>query len=170
MRKVLAIAAATALFIIALAAVIPMIPFKARALGGDGTTVGLLFSAFGAAALVAVPLWGRLSDWVGRRRVLAASAAISAVAYLLLGLADTLTTMYLARILGGLGFGWFATAQALASDVAPAGKRAGALGLVGAAFGVGFTLGPAIQTLADSQGWSLDVVAYAASEIGRAHV
>jgi len=163
MRHAAKISAATALFILALAAVIPMIPFKARELGADGTLVGLLFSTFGAAALVAAPLWGRVSDRVGRRPVLAGSAVISAGAYVLLGLAADLPTLFLARLLGGLGFGWVPAAQALASDIAPSGKRAAAIGLVGAAFGIGFSIGPGFQTLAEIGGYGLDAVAYAAA-------
>ncbi|SDG00364.1 Predicted arabinose efflux permease, MFS family [Limimonas halophila] len=163
MRQAAKISATTALFILALAAVIPMIPFKARDLGADGALVGLLFSTFGAAALVAAPFWGRISDREGRRPVLAGSALISAVSYVLLGLADDLTTLFAARLIAGLGFGWVPAAQALASDIAPSGKRAAAIGLVGAAFGVGFSIGPGIQTLAEMGGYSLDAVAFTAA-------
>lgn len=160
MRNVAGISAATCLFITALAATIPMIPFKARDLGADGALVGLMFSAFGASALLAAPLWGRVSDRIGRRPVMLGSAAISCAAYLWLGLAETLPSMLAARTLGGLGFGWVAAAQALASDTAPETKRASAIGLVGAAFGIGFTVGPAIQSLLYELQLPLDAIAY----------
>src|SRR6202044_1140064 len=88
------------------------------------------------------PLLGRLSDRIGRRPVLLVSLACSIASYLWLGLADALWMLFAARLLAGAGAGNIAAAQAYIADVTPPEKRAKGMGMIGAAFGLGFTFGP----------------------------
>jgi MFS transporter, DHA1 family, tetracycline resistance protein len=95
--------------------------------------------------LVASPLWGRLSDRIGRKGVLLASQVASAVGFLLLGIGGALWVIYVARAIEGLGGGGLGVTQAYVSDVTTRQERARAFGLVGATFGIGFLIGPAIS-------------------------
>ena len=94
--------------------------------------------------LVAAPLWGRLSDRIGRRPVLMASMAASALAYVWLGAADALWMLFAARALAGACAGNIAAAQAYIADITKPEERAHGMGMIGAAFGLGFIFGPAL--------------------------
>ena len=103
-----------------------------------------IIGVYSLCQLVAAPFWGRLSDRYGRRPILMSSLAGACVSYLILGYADSLAWLFVSRILGGFMAGNISAAFAYASDVSTPEKRAASLGMVGAAIGVGFTLGPAI--------------------------
>ena len=90
------------------------------------------------------PLWGRLSDRVGRRPVLMASMAAAALAYLWMAFATQLWMLFAARAFAGACAGNIAAAQAYIADVTPPEKRAKGMGMIGAAFGLGFIIGPVI--------------------------
>jgi len=128
--------------------VVPLLPLYARRLGAGPESVGLLLAAFSAAQLVAAPLLGRLSDSIGRKPVLLLSLAGTAVASLLTGLAGSLWLLFVARVVDGASGGSVAVAQAAAADLAAPDQRARVFGLLGAAYGVGFVLGPALGGLA----------------------
>lgn len=131
---------------------IPVMPTYARRYGASETVIGLLFATYSIAQLIAAPLWGRLSDRIGRRPVIVVAAAGSAVAYLCFGLADHLWMLFVARlIVGGCG-GTISTAQAYIADVTAPEQRTRGMALVGAAIGLGFTIGPALSGLIASQG------------------
>jgi MFS transporter, DHA1 family, tetracycline resistance protein len=124
--------------------VIPILPTYAKRLGAPDWTVGPLIAVYSAMQLFLAPIWGKLSDRIGRRPVIVVAAAGAAAAYTLFGIADSLLLLFVARALGG-GFGASVfTAQAYIADITPPEKRAHGLALIGAAFGLGFTLGPAI--------------------------
>jgi MFS family permease len=127
--------------------VIPALPFWAREFGADATTLGLLMSAYAAAQFVFAPLWGRLSDRVGRRPVLLCTIAGTAAALLAVGLAPTLPWLFVARIAAGAFAANVSVASAYISDVTAPVERTRWMGLLGASFGVGFVLGPAIGGL-----------------------
>jgi MFS transporter, DHA1 family, tetracycline resistance protein len=137
-----------ALDLVGFGIVIPILALYAKRFGASPTRIGLLGSVFSLAQFVAAPLWGRLSDRIGRKPVIIASLVGTAVASLVCGLAGSLWLLFVARAVDGASGGSLATAQAAASDLAPPEERARLLGLLGAAFGVGFVLGPAIAGIA----------------------
>jgi DHA1 family tetracycline resistance protein-like MFS transporter len=126
---------------------IPLVPYMANRFGADPTVITAIFGAYSLCQLIAAPLWGRLSDRYGRRPILVSSLAGACASYVILGLADGLGWLFASRILGGLMAGNIAAAFAYASDVSKPEQRAASLGMVGAAIGIGFTLGPAIGGL-----------------------
>ena len=126
----------------------PVLARYSEELGATPTEAGLLVASFSLAQLVFSPITGRLSDRIGRKPVLLASLVGTAIGSLLTGLADSLWLLFLARILDGASGASVSVAQAAVTDVAPPAERARLLGLLGAAFGVGFALGPAIGGIA----------------------
>lgn len=124
--------------------IIPLLPFYAERFGATALTVGLLSTSFSAMQFVFAPLWGRLSDRVGRRPVILLGLAGSSVSYLAFGMARTLPALFAARIFAGIAGANIPTAQAVFADVTTPENRAKGMGLFGAAFGLGFIFGPAI--------------------------
>lgn len=123
--------------------VLPVLPYYATAYGAGGLAVGLLFSSYSIAQFVSSPLLGAVSDRRGRRPVLLLSQLGAACAYLLLGLAGSLWMLFLARIVGGITAGNASTAQAYLADRTSEQERTRSYALLGAAFGIGFLIGPA---------------------------
>ncbi len=124
--------------------VIPLLPFYAERFSASPQEVTVLMATYSLAQMLTAPIWGRLSDRVGRRPVLMVSMGASAIAYLWLGLAGALWMLFAARALGGACAGNIAAANAYIADVTPPEKRAQGMGLIGAAFGLGFIIGPAL--------------------------
>ena len=115
------------------------VQFKATAF-----EVGLLGSVYSLMQFICAPFFGRLSDRVGRRPVLLTTMLISFCAYVLFGFAESMLVLWISRITSGLGGANLAAAQAYISDITTPENRAKGMGLIGAAFGLGFVLGPAI--------------------------
>lgn len=138
--------------------VMPALPFWAREFGADATTLGLLMSAYAAAQFVFAPLWGRLSDRVGRRPVLLGTIAGTAAALLAVGLAPTLAWLFAARIAAGAFAANVSVAAAYISDVTAPAERTRWMGLLGASFGIGFVLGPAIGGLLEPFGHAVPML------------
>jgi MFS transporter, DHA1 family, tetracycline resistance protein len=128
--------------------VIPQLPFYGLHFGLHGFGVTTMLACYSVAQFVSSPLLGRLSDRVGRRPVLLVSLAVSALAYCWLGLADAAWVLFASRLIAGAGAGNIAAAQAYIADVTPPERRAKGMGMIGAAFGLGFTVGPALGGLA----------------------
>ena len=127
--------------------VLPLLPFYAKEFAATPLTIGLLYSVYSFMQLIFSPLWGGLSDRIGRRPIMLLSTFGASMAYLLFGFAETLGILFLSRILaGGMG-GNISTAQAYIADVTTKEDRARGMGLIGAAFGIGFVIGPASATL-----------------------
>jgi DHA1 family tetracycline resistance protein-like MFS transporter len=124
--------------------VIPLLPFYARALGASPFGIGLLFASYSAAQLLAAPVLGAWSDRWGRRPVLLLSLLGTALSFVLLAVAQSVGMLFLARIIDGLSGGNISTARAYIADVTSEEDRARAFGLIGAAFGLGFIVGPAL--------------------------
>lgn len=143
-----AIWSCVALDLVGFGIVLPILPLYAARFDATPTTIGLLVASFSLAQLVFAPAWGRLSDRIGRKPVLVASLVGTALASLLTGLAGSLWVLFLARILDGVSGASVSVAQAAVTDVAPPAERARLLGLLSAAFGLGFVLGPALGGLA----------------------
>jgi MFS transporter, DHA1 family, tetracycline resistance protein len=127
--------------------VIPLLPFYAVRFAASPQQVTLLLAVYSLMQLFAAPFWGRLSDRVGRRPVLIASMAASSIAYLWMGNATALWTLFAARAVAGACAGNIAAAQAYIADVTKPEERAKGMGLIGAAFGLGFIIGPALGGL-----------------------
>jgi len=126
--------------------VIPVLPFYAEGTRFDATprTVGLLFASYSIMQLIFSPVLGRLSDKYGRRPVLLISIIGTGIGFLILGFATTIWMLFLGRILDGISGGNISTAQAYIADITAKEDRAKGMGLIGAAFGLGFIFGPAI--------------------------
>ncbi len=124
--------------------IIPMTPFWAERFGASPALVTLLFATYSAFALVFSFVWGWVSDKWGRKPVLILSLMGSVMSFAWLGLADALWMLFAARALGGVFGANIAVAQAYVADITPPEDRAKGMGMMGAAFGLGFTIGPAI--------------------------
>ena len=126
---------------------IPLLPFYAESFDAAPWLVGLAMATYSFTQFLSAPFWGHASDRYGRKPVLALGMAGSVVSYLWLGFADGLTELFLARALNGLMAGNIAAAFAYVADVTTRETRARGMGLVGAAFGLGFIAGPAVGGL-----------------------
>jgi multidrug resistance protein len=124
--------------------IIPLLPFYAEHFGASALVVGLLSTSFSLAQFLFAPFWGWLSDRIGRRPVILAGLLGSAVSYALFAVATSLPLLFAARTLAGIAGANIPTAQAFIADVTPPEKRARGMGIIGAAFGLGFIFGPAI--------------------------
>ncbi len=122
--------------------VIPLLPVYSQAYGASEMELGLLFASFSLMQFLFAPLWGRLSDRIGRRPVLIGGLLGTALSYALFGLATDMRWLFVSRLLAGFFGANVSTAQAWIADVTSEQNRAKGMGLVGAAFGLGFTLGP----------------------------
>ena len=141
--------------------ILPLLPYYAETFGASDTVIGLLVASYAAAQLIGAPILGRMSDRFGRRPILLISLIGTLIGFLLLGFANTLWLLFAARILDGLTGGNISVAQAYISDVTDAKNRAKGLGMIGAAFGLGFIIGPASGGLLSQ--WGYAVPAFAAS-------
>jgi multidrug resistance protein len=137
-----------ALDLIGFGILFPVLARYARDAGASAAVAGLLVASFSIAQVVFSPITGRLSDHFGRKPIIIVSLAGTAVGSLLTGLAGSLWLLFLGRIIDGASGASVSVAQAAVTDVAPEQERARLLGLLGAAFGAGFALGPAIGGLA----------------------
>ncbi len=159
--------------------ILPLLPYYAKEYGATPFITGLLVASYAAASLIGSPILGRLSDRYGRRPILLVSVFGTLLGFLLLGFAVTLGealarwlapsaaktfvlgVLFFSRILDGLTAGNITVAQAYISDVTDEKNRARGLGLIGAAFGLGFIIGPAIGGLLSKAGYSLPAFAAA---------
>lgn len=127
--------------------VIPLLPFFAQAYGAPAWQVTLLFSAFSLGQFIGEPIWGRLSDRIGRKPVLIGTIAAVGLTYAALAFAPNLGWAFAIRFVNGVFAGNISTLQGALADITPPEKRAGRMGIMGAAFSAGFTTGPAIGGL-----------------------
>ena len=137
-----------ALDLVGFGIVAPILGRYAERFGAGGLQVGLLFASFSLAQMVFAPVLGRLSDSIGRKPVIVISLVGTAVGSIVTGAAGALWVLFLGRILDGASGASVAVAQGAIADIAPPEQRARLLGMLGAAFGVGFVLGPAVGGLA----------------------
>ena len=128
--------------------IIPIVPRFAARLNDNALAATALMSAYSFFQLLMAPVWGRVSDRIGRRPVLLVSIAAAVAANLLFGLVGSLWALYLARSVAGAAGANISTAQAYIADVTRPEERARGMGMIGAALGMGFVLGPAIGGVA----------------------
>jgi MFS family permease len=126
--------------------VLPLLPFYASDFHASDIQIGILYSIFSAAQLIFSPLWGSLSDRFGRRPIMLLSTFGAAVSYVMFGLADSYWMLLVSRAIAGIMGGNISAAQAYIADVTKPEERAAGMGLIGAAFGLGFVIGPAAAT------------------------
>ncbi len=127
--------------------IIPLLPFYAESFGASAFTIGLLSTSFSLMQFLFSPIWGRWSDKIGRKPIILLGLMGSCLSYLAMALATSLTLLFVARIIGGIAGANIPTAQAYIADVTTPENRAKGMGMVGAAFGLGFIFGPAIGGL-----------------------
>src|SRR5262245_61304840 len=133
--------------------IVPIIPFYAEQFGASPFVVGLLVASYAAAQVLGAPLLGRLSDRYGRRPALLITIFCNAVGFFVFGLAHSLPMLFAGRILSGISGGNLAVAQAYVADITDSQDRARGLGMIGAALGIGFVIGPLV-------GGALSVLGY----------
>jgi multidrug resistance protein len=141
-----------ALDLVGFGIVVPILGRYAERFGAGGVEVGLLFASFSLAQFVFAPLLGRLSDRIGRKPVLLMSLFGTAAASFLTAGAGVLWLLFVARILDGASGASVAVAQGAVTDMVPEEQRPHALGMIGAAFGVGFVVGPVLGGLSSLGG------------------
>jgi len=135
--------------------IIPLLPFYAETFGATAFTVGLLATSFSLMQFIFAPIWGRLSDRVGRRPIILLGLLGSCLSYFAFGMASTLPLLFAARIFAGIAGANIPTAQAVVADLTTPENRAKGMGMVGAAFGLGFIFGPAIGGFLSRYGYSV---------------
>jgi DHA1 family tetracycline resistance protein-like MFS transporter len=141
--------------------VLPLMPLYAKHLGAPKELIGLLGTGYSLMQLVFSPIWGRLSDRYGRRRSLLLSIAMTSVAFAAYGFADSFAVLLVARLFAGAATANIAIAQAYVADVTTPEARAKGMGIIGAAFGLGFVIGPAVGSFLSQ--WSLGAPSIAAA-------
>ena len=141
---------------IGFALLLPLVPLYAIRFGADPLTVGILLAAFSFAQMVSAPLWGRLSDRVGRRPVILGAQVLAAIAFVTFAFAESVATLLVCRLLQGAGGGTTSVLSAYVSDSVGPAERAKGLGWLTACTSAGVMIGPAIGSLAISAGWGLE--------------
>lgn len=124
--------------------VIPVLPLYAEHFGATAWQIGWLVGIFSLAQFFFAPIWGKISDRIGRKPVLLIGVIGTIAGYMLMGFATTVLMLFFARLIDGIAGANIGTAQAYLADISPPEQRARAMGLLGAAFGLGFVFGPAL--------------------------
>lgn len=135
--------------------ILPLLPYYAETFNASKFVTGLLIAVYALMQLIGAPILGRLSDRYGRRPILLVSVFGTFIGFLLFGFATTLWMLFAARIFDGLTGGNLSVAQAYISDVTDAKNRAKGLGLIGAAFGIGFIIGPVTGGILSQYGYNV---------------
>ncbi len=161
-RALLPLLAITFVDVLGFTILIPILPFYAEHFGASPTTIGAIYATLAVCSLVSSPLWGRLSDTIGRKGVLVAAQVAGFLGFALLAWGSALWTIFVARAVEGLGGGGLGVTQAYVTDVTTPQNRARAFGLVGATFGLGFLIGPALAGLLVRYGYQVPFVVAAA--------
>jgi MFS family permease len=143
-RALFAVAMTVFIDLLGFGIVISLLPIYSKAYGASEFELGLLFASFSLMQLIFAPFWGRLSDRIGRRPVLIGGLFGTAGSYVLFGFAASMPALFAARMLAGFFGANVSTAQAYIADVTAPKDRAKGMGLLGAAFGLGFTFGPLV--------------------------
>lgn len=145
---------------------IPLLPYYAMKYGAGGLVIGLLNTSFSFAQFLFAPVWGRLSDRVGRRPVLLGSLLLTGVSYVVFAVATSLPVLFISRVMAGVAGATLSTALAYVADTTGPADRTKGMGLIGAAFGMGFIFGPAMGGILSR--WGFAVPAFAAAGLATA--
>jgi DHA1 family tetracycline resistance protein-like MFS transporter len=140
---------------------LPILPYYAKTYGAGGLIVGLLSTSFSFSQFLFAPLWGGLSDRIGRRPILLGSLIVTSASYVVFGMAHSLWLLFVSRIIAGIAGATLPTAQTYIADTTTPAERTKGMGMIGAALGLGFTLGPAIGGALSHWGYSMPAFASA---------
>lgn len=146
-KRILPIFVVVLIDLLGLTIIIPLMPLYATAFGANALVIGMLGAAYPIMQFIGAPILGRLSDRFGRKPVLVASQIGTLIGFLILGFANSLWMLFLARLVDGISGANISTAQAAITDSTTEKTRTQGLGLLGAAFGLGFIVGPVIAFL-----------------------
>ena len=128
--------------------ILPILPYYAQRFGARGLEYGALVGVYSVMQFFATAILGRLSDRVGRRPVLLGTMLLNACGYVLFAFAGSYWALFLSRVIGGCAGGNISAAQAYVADITTPAERSRGMGMIGAAFGIGFVVGPALGGLA----------------------
>ncbi len=163
-KRILPVLVIVLVDLMGLSIIIPLLPLYAARFGSDALTVGILQATYPMMQFIGAPILGRLSDRFGRKPVLIVSQIGTLIGFVMLGFANTLWLLFLSRIIDGLSGANISTAQAAITDSTTEKTRTQGLGLVGAAFGVGFVMGPIIAFIVlAASGQNYQAVAFTAA-------
>lgn len=152
MKKLSVLMATAFVDMLGFAMIFPLLPFYALRLNAEEWMIGWMIASFSIMQLASSPLWGRLSDRMGRRGAILVGLGTSAAAFVVFGFAVTIWMLFLSRVIQGLGGGTTGVLQAYVADVTEPKDRAKALGWLSASTGAGVMIGPAIGSLAFNWG------------------
>ncbi|MEO1644861.1 MAG: MFS transporter [Chloroflexota bacterium] len=147
-KRVLPIFVIVLVDLMGLTLIIPLLPLYTTAFGANALTIGLIAAAYPTMQLLASPILGNLSDRFGRKPVLIVSQIGTFIGFIVLGFANALPLLLISRVIDGISGANIVTAQAAITDSTTEENRAQGMGLIGAAFGIGFVIGPAISGVA----------------------
>lgn len=147
-RRVLPVVFVVFVDFLGLTIIIPLLPLYATSFGADPLTIGFLGAMYPVAQFIGAPILGRLSDRYGRKPILVLSQVGTLLGFILLGTANALWMLFVSRFIDGFSGGNFSTAQAMIADTTDEKTRTQGLGLIGAAFGIGFVIGPGVAYVA----------------------
>lgn len=142
--------------------IIPVAPFYAESFGASPAVVTLMGASYSLMQFLFAPMWGALSDRVGRRPIVLSSIAIAGLGWLVFGFAGSLWMLFASRMIAGFGNANIGTVQAIVADVTEGKDRAKGMGMLGAAFGLGFVIGPVVGGLVGAQ-WGPNAPAFLAA-------
>ncbi len=163
-KKVLPVLVIILVDLVGLSIIIPLMPLYAARFGANAFVIGFLGATYPFMQFIGAPILGRLSDRFGRRPILLVSQVGTFIGFILLGFANALPLLFISRIIDGLSGANISTAQAVVTDVINDKTRTQGLGLIGAAFGMGFILGPIIAfTVLIATGDNYQAVAFTAA-------
>ncbi|MEW6406429.1 MAG: MFS transporter [Chloroflexota bacterium] len=163
-KRILPVLVIVLVDLLGLSIIIPLLPLYAARFGASPLIVGILQATYPMMQFIGAPILGRLSDRFGRKPVLIASQIGTFAGFVLLGFADNLWLLFLSRIIDGLSGANISTAQAAIADSTTEKTRTHGLGLIGAAFGIGFILGPIVAfVVLAATGQNYQAVAWAAA-------
>lgn len=144
MQSIFILGLATLFNVLSFAVLVPVLPYSILEFGGSHFAAAAIFSIFSLCSFIVGTLWGRAGDHWGRKKILLLSVSITFLSYIWMFYADNILDIFGSRALAGLAGGWLIGAQSYVSDVLNDNERAKGMGILGACFGIGFTIGPAL--------------------------
>ncbi len=160
-RSLLILFSIIVLDLIGFGVVVPILPFYVQQFGSTASTLGIMVACYSAMQFIFSPIWGKLSDKYGRKNILVFTIAGTCIGLTLTGKATSLAMLFAGRILSGIFAANISVASAYVTDVTDHEDRAKGMGMIGAAFGIGFLLGPALGGALSHYGYSIPILAAA---------